>query len=156
MRITLLLFGKTKEKYLQIGIEEYLKRIKRYVPLNIIVIPDLKTTKKTSKELVKKQEGLHILQQIKASEFVILLDEKGKGFNSEGFSEYISSLEGRTGNVTFVIGGAYGFSEDVYTRADAKVSLSSMTFSHQMVRLIFAEQLYRAYAILNGEPYHHK
>lgn len=156
MRITLLLLGKTKENYLQVGIEEYLKRIKRYAPLATIVIPDLKATKKTSKEIIKKQEGQHILQNIKSSEFVILLDEKGKSYSSEEFSEYISSLEGRTGNVTFVIGGAYGFSDDVYARADAKLSLSQMTFSHQMVRLIFTEQLYRAYAILNGEPYHHK
>jgi 23S rRNA (pseudouridine1915-N3)-methyltransferase len=156
MRISLILTGKTKKSYIKEGLEEYLKRIKRYVPLKVELIADLKVTKKTSKENVKSMEGQNILQRIKVADFVILLDEGGQAFNSEGFAKYLSGLEGRTAHTVFIVGGAYGFSDQVYQRANAKVSLSEMTFSHQLVRLIFTEQLYRAYSILNGEPYHHK
>jgi 23S rRNA (pseudouridine1915-N3)-methyltransferase len=156
MRITLILSGKTKETYLQDGVAEYMKRLDRYAPFSCITIPDLKVSRKTGIEIVKAQEGQQILQRIKPADFVILLDERGKKYSSEEFAKYISGLEGRTGHTAFVIGGAYGFSDEVYQRANAKLSLSSMTFSHQMVRLIFTEQLYRAFTILKGEPYHHK
>lgn len=156
MRITLILTGKTRADYLKEGIDEYMKRIKRYVPFELIVIPDSKKTKKTDFRQVKLNEGKQIIQKIKPGDYVILLDERGKLYSSEKFAAHISGLEGRTGSVVFVVGGAYGFSEEVYKRANEEFALSKMTFSHQMVRLIFTEQLYRAYSILNGEPYHHK
>jgi 23S rRNA (pseudouridine1915-N3)-methyltransferase len=156
MKITLILTGKTKAGYLQEGVDDYLKRMRRYVPLAVETIPDLKIPKKMNTELVKKLEGQQILQRIKSADHVILLDERGKRFTSEAFAAHLQSLEGRTGHTVFVVGGAYGFSEEVVARGDQKLSLSDMTFSHQMVRLIFSEQLYRAYSILNGEPYHHK
>lgn len=147
--------GKTKEQYLEEGVGEYLKRIGRYVPLHCITVPDPKVSGKAGQETVKKAEGEQILKRIGQSEYVILLDESGMMFGSAGFAKYLEGLEGRTGHVVFVIGGAYGFSKEVDNRADAKLSLSRMTFSHQMVRLIFTEQLYRALTILKGEPYHH-
>lgn len=147
--------GKTKEQYLAEGVDEYLKRIGRYVPLNCIIVPDPKISGKAGQESVKKVESEQILKRIRPADYVILLDESGKMFGSVGFAQYLEGLEGRTGHAVFVIGGAYGFSEEVYDRADAKLSLSRMTFSHQMVRLIFTEQLYRALTILRGEPYHH-
>ena len=156
MRITLILTGKTKSDYIAEGIGEYIKRIKRYVPFEVIIIPDIKSTRKTDSRLVKKNEGQQILQKIKPGDYLILLDERGRSYSSEKFAAHISALEGRTGSVVFVVGGAYGFSEDVYSLANEEFSLSKMTFSHQMVRLIFTEQLYRAFSILNGEPYHHK
>jgi len=156
MKITLILTGKTKAGYLQEGVDDYLKRIRRYVPLSVEIIPDLKVSKKMNTEQVKKLEGQQILQRLKPADHVVLLDERGKRFTSEAFAAYLQALEGRTGQTSFVTGGAYGFSEEVYARCDRKISLSDMTFSHQMVRLIFSEQLYRAYSILNGEPYHHK
>ncbi len=156
MRITLILIGKTKSNYLREGVDEYIGRVKRYVPFTVLVIPDLKHGKKVDTRMLKKKEGEQILQKIKQEDHVILLDERGKQYSSEKFAAHISGLEGRTASVVFVVGGAYGFSEDVYKRASEEFSLSKMTFSHQMVRLIFAEQLYRAYSILNGEPYHHK
>jgi 23S rRNA (pseudouridine1915-N3)-methyltransferase len=156
MRITLILIGKTKEKYLQDGVAEYIKRLERYVPFTCITIPDLKVSKKTETGYIKTQEGKLILQRIKGGEFVILLDERGKKYSSIDFSRYLSGLEARTGHTIFVVGGAYGFSEDIYKRSNASLSLSDMTFSHQMVRLIFTEQLYRAFTIQRGEPYHHK
>lgn len=156
MKLTLILTGKTKAGYLQEGVDEYLKRIARYVPLSVETIPDLKVSRKMNTEEVKKREGLQILQRLKPADHVILLDERGKRFSSEAFAAYLQGLEGRTGQTVFVVGGAYGFSQEVYERGDHKISLSDMTFSHQLVRLLFSEQLYRAYTILNGEPYHHK
>jgi len=156
MRITLILTGKTKADYLKEGIEEYMKRIRRYVPFEVITIPDSKGSRKTDFRQVKLNEGQQIMQKIKPGDYVILLDERGKMYSSEKFAAHLSALEGRTGSVVFIIGGAYGFSEELYKRANEEFSLSKMTSSHQMVRLIFTEQLYRAYSILNGEPYHHK
>jgi 23S rRNA (pseudouridine1915-N3)-methyltransferase len=155
MRLTVLFTGKTKERYLEEGVGEYLKRIGRYAPLTTITLPDLKVSGKMPQEQVKKIEGEQILKKLKPADHIVLLDERGKMFSSTEFAQYLSALEGRTGHAVFVIGGAYGFSDEVYQRANASLSLSSMTFSHQMVRLIFAEQLYRAYTILKGEPYHH-
>jgi 23S rRNA (pseudouridine1915-N3)-methyltransferase len=156
MKLKLILTGKTKAGYLQEGVDEYLKRISRYAPLTVDTIPDLKVSRKMSTEEVKQLEGKQIIQRIRPADHVILLDERGKRFTSEAFALYLQGLEGRTGQTVFVTGGAYGFSEEVVDRCDQKISLSDMTFSHQMVRLIFSEQLYRAYTILNGEPYHHK
>lgn len=156
MKLKLILTGKTKAGYLQEGVDEYLKRIRRYAPLNVETIPDLRVSGKMSTGEVKKLEGQQILQRLRPADHVILLDEHGKRFTSEAFARYLEGLEGRTGQTVFVTGGAYGFSEEVIARGDQKISLSDMTFSHQMVRLIFSEQLYRAYTILNGEPYHHK
>lgn len=156
MRITLILTGKTKADYLKEGIDEYIKRIKRYVPFEVVIIPDNKGSRKNDFKKVKLQEGKQILQKMKPGDHVILLDERGHTYTSEKFASHLSALEGRTGSVVFVIGGAYGFSEELYKRANEEFSLSRMTFSHQMVRLLFTEQLYRAYSILNGEPYHHK
>lgn len=155
MRLTLLFTGKTRERYLKEGVAEYLKRIGRYAPLFTITTPDLKVSGKMAREQVKKMEGEQILKKLRPVDHVILLDERGEMYSSTGFAQYLSALEGRTGHTVFVVGGAYGFSDEVYQRANATLSLSSMTFSHQMVRLIFAEQLYRAYTILKGEPYHH-
>ena len=156
MKLKLILTGKTKAGYLQEGVDEYLKRIRRYAPLIVETIPDLRVSRKMNTGEVKKLEGQQILQRLRPADHVILLDEQGKRFTSEAFAHYLEGLEGRTGQTVFITGGAYGFSEEVIARGDQKISLSDMTFSHQMVRLIFSEQLYRAYTILNGEPYHHK
>lgn len=156
MRITLILTGKTKEAWLQEGIEIYLKRLKHYVPFNVLVLPDVKLSRKAEEKQVKLAEGQQIMQKVKNHDYLILLDENGRIYSSEQFAGHLSKLEGKTGSVAFVVGGAYGFSEEIYNRANEQISLSRMTFSHQMVRLIFAEQLYRAYTILKGEPYHHK
>ncbi|MEX0987387.1 MAG: 23S rRNA (pseudouridine(1915)-N(3))-methyltransferase RlmH [Bacteroidales bacterium] len=155
MRLTFIQTGKTRENYLLDGIDEYLKRIKRYASLECITIPDMKKSKKVSETVVKQQEGQQIMQRLKPADNVVLLDESGSMYTSVEFAKYISALQGKTGHTVFITGGAYGFSEEVYARADARLSLSAMTFSHQMVRLIFTEQLYRAFTIINGEPYHH-
>ena len=155
MKITIRMIGKTREAYLKVGIGEYIKRLSHYVPLQLEELPDVKTGKKHDPEQVKRQEGELLLNKIKPGEFIILLDEKGKQMGSVEFSKYLATLEGKTGSLLFLMGGAYGFSSGVYERANAKISLSAMTFSHQMVRLIFTEQLYRAYTIQRGEPYHH-
>ncbi|MCF8224383.1 MAG: 23S rRNA (pseudouridine(1915)-N(3))-methyltransferase RlmH [Bacteroidales bacterium] len=155
MRITLIFTGKTRSDYLAEGIKEYCKRISRYAPFEIVTTEDLKGKKKNNQSFLKIQEGKQVLQRLKPGDHLILLDEKGKRYNSREFADHLVSLEGKTGHLVFLIGGAYGFSDDVYSRADEQLSLSEMTFSHQMVRLIFTEQLYRAFTILNGEPYHH-
>lgn len=157
MKITLLVIGKTEADYLRKGIEEYAKRLVHYVPFTMEIIPALKNTKNISEDQQKQKEGELILDQIKTGDFVVLLDENGKQFGSVKFSQYVQKIM-LTGTrcMVFVVGGPYGFSEQVYQRANYKVSLSEMTFSHQMVRLIFVEQLYRALTILKGEPYHHQ
>ncbi|MFK7904553.1 MAG: 23S rRNA (pseudouridine(1915)-N(3))-methyltransferase RlmH [Chitinophagales bacterium] len=157
MKISFLLIGKTQIKYFQEGIAEYQKRLKHYHSFEIKVIPALKKTKNLATKVVKEKEGNLILQQFSPGDFVVLLDESGKSYTSMQFSHYLQSLLNRhIRQLHFVVGGAYGFSPEVYKRADAKLSLSSMTFSHQMVRLIFVEQLYRAFTILKGESYHHE
>ena len=155
MRITLIESGKTRDLFIKEGIEFFRKRVVRYVNFKIETIPDLKNTRSKTVKEVQSQEGLLILKQVKPGDFVILLDERGKEFDSISFAEYLNKLEGRVNHVVFVIGGPYGFSQSVYDRADAKVSLSKLTFSHQLVRVLFMEQLYRAFTILKGEPYHH-
>ena len=156
MQVELIVIGKTNATYLQTGIQEYVDRLKHYLPFKLTIIPDIKNAKSLSQDLLKSKEGDLILKMIDKSDVLVLLDENGKTFSSVEFSKYIQNhmLAGRK-RVLFVIGGAYGFSQEVYQRANGKVGLSKMTFSHQMVRLIFVEQLYRAMTILKGEPYHH-
>ena len=157
MNIKLLLVGKTDEGSLQGLIDNYIKRLNHYNRFEVEILPDLKNTKNLSSEQQKQKEGKLILEKISTSDFLVLLDENGKQYSSEAFSEYIQKrLNSGMKQLVFVVGGPYGFSEEVYARAQGKVSLSKMTFSHQMVRLFFVEQLYRAFTILKNEPYHHK
>lgn len=157
MTIKLLSIGKTDDSALKNLIDTYVNRLGHYNKFEFEVIPDLKKTKNLDTEQQKTKEGKLILDRIAASDIMVLLDENGKQFSSEGFSEYIQKrLNSGMKQLIFVIGGPYGFSEEVYNRAQSKVSLSKMTFSHQMVRLFFVEQLYRAFTILKNEPYHHK
>lgn len=157
MKIKLLVIGKTDENYLQSGIDIFLKRIPHYVPFELKIIPDIKNTRKLSEEQQKEKEGELILQQLVNSDFLILLDENGKESSSVEFARFLEKkMLAGTKQLVFVIGGPYGFTQKVYSRANEKRSLSQMTFSHQMVRLIFLEQLYRAFTIIKGEPYHHQ
>lgn len=157
MKVSLLVIGKTEAEYLNKGIDVYLKRLKHYISFSINTIPALKNTKSLSEYQQKNKEGELILAQINSSDSVILLDEKGKHFDSVQFSKFIEkNMVTGIRSLVFVIGGPYGFSDEVYNRANDKISLSKMTFSHQMVRLIFVEQLYRATTIIKGEPYHHQ
>ncbi|MCM8570814.1 23S rRNA (pseudouridine(1915)-N(3))-methyltransferase RlmH [Gramella jeungdoensis] len=157
MTIKLVCIGKTDKKELEELIDIYSKRLQHYIKFELEIIPDLKKTKNLDESQQKSKEGELILSGVQNSDFLVLLDENGKQFSSETFSEYIQKRM-NTGlkRLIFVIGGPYGFSEEVYKRADSKVSLSKMTFSHQMVRLFFTEQLYRAFTILKNEPYHHR
>jgi 23S rRNA (pseudouridine1915-N3)-methyltransferase len=157
MKIKLLQIGKTNDEYLLRGIDEYSVRIKNYVPFEIETIPYLKNSNSFSTELVKQKEGELILQKIKKEDILILLDENGKTYSSKGFATFLQQ-QMNTGNkqLTFLIGGAYGFSSDVYERANGKISLSSMTFSHQIIRILFIEQLYRGFTIIHHHPYHHE
>ena len=156
MKIKLLLIGKTDDNCLDRQMNDYEKRIKNLTGFEKIIIPDLKNTKNLSEKQQKEKEGSLLLQKIMPSDFVVLLDEKGKEMTSRQYAGFLQK-QMNTGlkNLVFVIGGPYGFSEDVYRRANLKIALSKMTFSHQLVRLIFLEQLYRGLAILNNHPYHH-
>ena len=157
MKITLLAIGKTDHKQLQLLIEEYTKRLGFYISFSFEVIPDIKKAKNLSEKLQKQAEGNEIMKRISTSDTLILLDENGKTYTSVGFSEFLQKkMNSGLKNLVFVIGGPYGFSEDIYKRANGKISLSAMTFSHQMVRLFFIEQLYRGFTILRNEPYHHR
>lgn len=138
------------------GIDDYVKRISFYLPFEMKVIPDIKNRSSLSKELQKEKEGLLIMNQISLGDFVVLLDERGTEFSSVAFSKWVEKkMIAGTRQLIFVIGGPYGFSETVYQRTDTKISMSKMTFSHQMVRMIFVEQIYRAMTIIKNEPYHH-
>ena len=157
MTIKLLCIGKTDSKELQKLIEVYLKRLQFYTKFEIEIIPDLKKVKNLDENQQKTKEGELILNKTQTSDFVVLLDENGKQFSSEAFSEYLQKrMNSGLKQLIFVIGGPYGFSEAVYQRADGKISLSKMTFSHQMVRLFITEQIYRGFTILKNEPYHHR
>jgi 23S rRNA (pseudouridine1915-N3)-methyltransferase len=157
MKITLLAVGKTEDKYLIEGIEKYLGRLRHYIGFQMTVIPELKNTKNLSEAQQKAKEAELILKQINNPDMVVLLDEKGKKYTSVLFANYLNKqMIGSVQHMVFVIGGPYGFDESVYKRANGSISLSDMTFSHQMVRLFFVEQLYRAFSILKGEPYHHE
>ena len=157
MKITLAVVGKISGGYLKQGIDDYTNRLSHYLPFNIQYIADAKSTKNITEAQQKKQESKNILAAIDKSDYVVLLDEHGKEFTSMEFSRYIDKkMTTVSKRLVFVVGGPYGFDEDVYARANEKISLSKMTFSHEMIRLIFTEQLYRAMTILNGEPYHHE
>ena len=157
MKIELWMIGKTSFKYLNEGIAIYEKRILRYIPFQIQSIPDIKHAKNLKAQQLKEKEGKAILAKINKEDFLILLDEKGKSYTSVKFAQQLEKMLLRSNKrLIFLIGGAFGFSEAVYTRANQKIALSNMTFSHQMIRLFFVEQLYRAFSILRQEPYHNE
>jgi 23S rRNA (pseudouridine1915-N3)-methyltransferase len=157
MNIRLLAIGKTNNKSLQSLIDEYTKRLSFYIKFDLEVIPDIKNVKNLSEAQQKEKEGELILSKISATDQLILLDENGSTFSSVAFSDYLQKkMNAGIKTLVFVIGGPYGFSEEVYKKAQGKVSLSEMTFSHQMVRLFVIEQLYRGFTILKNEPYHHQ
>ena len=157
MKITLLVVGKTSNNYLSQGINEYTKRLSFYIPFNIEYLSDIKNAKNLTFEQQKHAEENAILAATEKSDFVVLLDERGKEFTSMEFSKYIEKKKASVPKrLLFIIGGPYGVSDEVYARANDKISLSKMTFNHEMVRLFFTEQLYRAMTIINNEPYHHE
>ena len=157
MKITLLTVGKTDRDWVKQGLELYISRLKHYIPFALVEIPELKNVSALSTEQIKTKEGELILKHIRPGDDLILMDERGIMHTSIEFAKVLQDKISYIGkDIIFVIGGAYGFSQAVYDRADSKISLSKMTFSHQMVRAIFAEQLYRAFTIMRGEPYHHE
>ena len=157
MKITLLTVGKTDKDWVRQGLDIYVSRLKHYVPFSITEIPELKNVSALTKEQIKTREGELILKNIRNTDDVILLDERGKEYSSMELARILQDKMTYGGrDIVYVIGGAYGFSDAVYARANSKLSLSRMTFSHQMVRAIFAEQIYRAFTIMKGEPYHHE
>jgi 23S rRNA (pseudouridine1915-N3)-methyltransferase len=157
MNIKLLAIGKTDNKNLQALIDEYTKRLSFYIKFDLEIIPDIKNAKNLSEAQQKEKEGELILAKLTATDQLILLDENGASFSSVGFSDYLQKkMNAGIKTVVFVIGGPYGFSEEIYKKAQGKISLSEMTFSHQMVRLFVIEQIYRGFTILKNEPYHHQ
>lgn len=157
MQIKLLCIGKTGKSFLEEGEREYLKRLSNYIPVELQLLPDIKNAKSLSEAQIKQKEGEQFLEKIGPKDPVILLDERGKQYDSVAFSEFLQEQFNRGGKqVFFLVGGPYGFSDAIYQRANGQLSLSKMTFSHQMIRLFFLEQIYRAMTILKGEPYHHR
>ena len=157
MKISLLVIGKTDAGYFVDAIREYENRLGHYIPFEMQVIPDIKNSKNLTEDQQKDKEGELILKNLQAGDYVVLLDERGKEFSSLQFATYIEKKTHTVAKrLVFIIGGPYGFAEMIYNKASEKISLSKMTFSHQMIRLIFVEQLYRAMTILNNEPYHHE
>jgi len=157
VKITFLTIGKTEDKYLLEGMEKYLKRLKHYIGFKVLELPELKNTKNLSQDQQKSKEAELIFKNISNTDQLILLDENGMNLTSAQFSGFLNKkMTGSVQHLVFVVGGPYGFSPDVYNRAHEKISLSRMTFSHQMVRLFFVEQVYRAFTIMKGEPYHHE
>lgn len=157
MTIKLIAIGKTDSKNLQALIDDYQKRLGFYIKFSLDIIPDIKNVKNLSEAQQKVKEGELILSKLNTTDVLILLDENGKQFDSVAFSDYLQKhMNSGIKQLVFVIGGPYGFSDDVYQKANGKISLSKMTFSHQMIRLFFIEQLYRGYTILKNEPYHHR
>ncbi len=155
MKIKIIAIGKTDEKYLQDGIGIYLNRLKHYISTELVILNDIKVGVKQNSSIQKEAEGKMFLQKLQLNDVVILLDENGKSFTSVEFADFIQKRMNASMDVVFLIGGPFGFSDEIYERANFKISLSSMTFSHQMVRLFFTEQLYRAFTIIKGEKYHH-
>jgi 23S rRNA (pseudouridine1915-N3)-methyltransferase len=156
MKLTLLQNGRTTEKYIAEGINNYYDRINKYVNFDILTIPELRNTKNMSVNEQKIKEGGKMTEQFSIDDYILLLDEKGKEYNTIEFARFLEkSFMLRKKRLVFVIGGPWGFSEDLYKRSDAIISLSKMTFSHQVVRLLFMEQLYRALTVIKGDPYHH-
>lgn len=157
MKIALIVIGKTDAGYFVDALNEYTNRLVHYIPFEMTVIPDIKNTKSMSEAQQKDKEGELILKALQPGDFVVLLDEKGKEYSSMEFANYLEKkMHTVPKRLVFVVGGPYGFSSSVYEAASQKISLSRMTFSHQMIRLIFVEQIYRAMTILNNEPYHHE
>lgn len=156
MKTILILVGKTADKHFAAGINDYTERIGHYMPFEIITIPELKNTKNLTEEQQKQMEGDLIARQLQPSDTVVLMDEHGREFRSVEFAGWLEQKRNTARRLVFIIGGPYGFSGRIYDRANEKISLSRMTFSHQMVRLIFTEQIYRACTIIRGEPYHHE
>ena len=157
MTINLIAIGKTDNTDLQSLMDDYIKRLGFYIKFSIDIIPDIKNVKNLSEEQQKQKEGELILSKLSATDILILLDENGKQFDSVNFSEYLQKhMNSGIKQLVFAIGGPYGFSKDVYNKSNGKLSLSKMTFSHQMIRLFFIEQLYRGFTILRNEPYHHR
>jgi len=157
MTIKLIAIGKTDNTDLQSLMDDYIKRLGFYIKFSIDIIPDIKNVKNLSEEQQKQKEGELILSKLSATDILILLDENGKQFDSVNFSEYLQKhMNSGIKQLVFAIGGPYGFSKDVYNKSNGKLSLSKMTFSHQMIRLFFIEQLYRGFTILRNEPYHHR
>ena len=157
MKIKLICIGKTGKDFLIAGEQEYLNRLKHYVSMERIEIPDIKNAKSLSIDQIKELEGKEILSKLQSGDQLILLDENGKLISSTEFADFLQQKFNQGGKgLVFVIGGAYGFSSEVYEKSISKISLSKMTFSHQMIRMIFFEQVYRAMTILKGEPYHHQ
>lgn len=157
MKITFLAVGKTALKWVEDGSQEYIKRLVHYAPFYRVELTDIKQAANMPREILKTKEGELILSKISDGDTVILLDERGKKYSSEQFAGALEKWTmGSSRNLFFVVGGAYGFSDDVYKRANSLLSISDMTFSHQMVRVVFLEQLYRGFTIIKGEPYHHR
>ena len=156
MKTILLLVGKTTDKHFQAGISDYVERIGHYMPFELLTIPELKNTKALTEEQQKTAEGELILRQLQPSDTVVLLDEHGTEYRSLEFARWLERKKNTARRLVFIIGGPYGFSPAVYARANEQLSLSKMTFSHQMIRLVFTEQVYRACTIIKGEPYHHE
>lgn len=157
MKVQLIVVGRTVEKHLTTLINDYCERIKHYLPFDMEVIPELKNTKALTAAQQKEREGELIKKQLRDGDYVVLLDEGGKEFRSVEFAQYLEKKQSSGARrLVFIVGGPYGFVDDIYRLANEKVSLSKMTFSHQMVRLFFVEQVYRAMTILRGEPYHHE
>jgi 23S rRNA (pseudouridine1915-N3)-methyltransferase len=157
MKIALVVIGKTDAQYFAQAIAEYTSRLTHYIPYEMVVIPDIKNVKNLSQAQQKEKEGELILKATNPGDYLVLLDERGKDFSSMQFASYIEKkMHTVSKRLIFVVGGPYGFSDSVYKAASEKISLSKMTFSHQMIRLIFVEQIYRAMTILNNEPYHHE
>ena len=155
MNITLLAVGKTDKNWIKDGIDTYISRLKHYTSFSLVEIPELKNASSLTREQIKVKEGTLILKNLKDSDDVILLDERGKEYTSREWAGIIEKKAMNGRDIVFIIGGAYGFSDAVYQRASGMISMSRMTFSHQMIRAIFTEQLYRAFTIIKGEPYHH-
>lgn len=156
MKITFLVLGKTDDKYINEGITKYLGRLKHYIKFDLIEIPDLKNTRNLREDQQKAKEAELLQKTLNPTDHIILLDEKGTEFTSRQFSEFLNKkMISGIQNLVFIVGGPYGFDESIYKLAQGKISLSKLTFSHQMVRLFFIEQVYRGFTILKGEPYHH-
>ena len=156
MKTLLILVGKTTDRHFQAGIANYTERIGHYMPFELVTIPELKNTKSLSEDQQKAAEGEMILKLLQPSDTVVLLDEHGRELRSIEFARWLEQKRNTARRLIFIIGGPYGFSPAVYARANEQLSLSKMTFSHQMIRLVFTEQVYRACTIIKGEPYHHE
>ena len=156
MKTLLIQVGKTVNKHFQAGINDYVERIGHYMPFDVVTIPELRNTKNLTEDQQKQAEGELILKQLQPSDTVVLLDEHGQQFRSVDFARWLQQKQNTARRLIFVIGGPYGFSPAVYSRANEQISLSLMTFSHQMIRLTITEQIYRACTIIKGEPYHHE